>query len=180
MSKPNVLVLAFLIFTSNISIAASNSSQNNFIDTLLICKNNLNQLDLLPTILSQTGWVEVSQDNNYPVFQHLFKKGVYEIGLRHNLAKDNVCVVRLMNLTQLPEYELKDIFTNFPPSSNDKQSFCRNYTYASKNIEWEYGDKNFIRYFIDFNEKKTLFSLGAQIQHSDSGKYFSLCNAGYL
>ena len=180
MFKLNVIALALLL-TSSIS-NASNTNQNSFVDTLLICKNNINQLDLLPTILTQTGWKKALQDRKYPVFHHLFKKGDYEIGFRDE-PTIKTCVVRLLDKIKLPTHKLENILSNFPSSSN-KGTLCRRYgAYPSTDIEWEYDDnldKNFIGYFTYFNEKKKLFSLGATIKHSKSGKYFSLCNSGPL
>ncbi|HHT9986584.1 TPA: hypothetical protein ACT9M4_003149, partial [Legionella pneumophila] len=164
-----------LLITINDITFAENNEIKGFIEAVLFCKKNLNQLDLAPTVLSQTGW-EILPQNDYKAFQYLFHKNNYEIGFNNSLDKKN-CVVRLTKMKKIPRHDVMDVFKYFKPV-NGKINFCRIYgTYPFKNIEAKFSEKNLIRYHTSFNPQNKLFTLTVSMEElqSKSHEFFSLC-----
>lgn len=183
-------LLYFPFFTRDSQRTSTlHAEQSTYLDTLLICKNNFNHLDLLPSILSQGGWEEVPPDAKYKFLElekHVFRKKQNEEEYKiefGNYPAVNKCSIQIRNMKNIPKSFTRDILMEFTPL-DDLGYSCRqdDSDVPTKYAEWKFKDDSYIRYFNLLNTKTMLFTLSVDIERSKTKdyKFFSICKMGYL
>lgn len=170
----------YLILANKLSFAYI-GHVNEFIETILICKQNIDQLDLLPTILKQKGWEDYIDVRKYTGVKKQFKKGSFIIGFDDNPG-NKICVARALHNLKTP-FKIMDEILQKLPVSNEKITGCRYYDkYPLRIIEWQIDKLSYVRYLTSFNGDHT-FSQSISIKRnslSNNVKFFSLCTKGDL
>lgn len=187
----SITIAAFYSVTTHSSQneLTTHVEQSIFHDTLLLCKNNINHLNLLPTILNQKGWEEVSLDEKerfYEKNSRLYKKisyeGEYQIKFGSFPAVDK-CSIKIDRLEKIPPRFMENTLSTFTPIDDHVYS-CRfdNANLPVKIIEWTSYNQSYITYFSVLNTNKMLYFLTIDIKKAKSKAYefISICKKGKL
>lgn len=159
-NQMNIVFVFIIILTPNIVCASYYYHEKFLIDTLLLCKNNIDNLEIFSTILKQEGWKQAEKDPKHDwMFEYLYKKvyldETYEIGFS-DYPTYSECIVRTLGTGNISNNAINYIFQNFIPQDN-KYFLCRDYgDWPQKTVEWKFDNNKYIFVWYTMSKKEDI------------------------